>query len=595
MESGDKSIKVSVIVAAYNEEKYIGHTLESVLSQNVDFKYEVLVGDDCSSDGTAKVIKEFADNYPEIIIPFIRDVNLGMTENAMDLIRHAKGEYIAFVEGDDYWIDDDKLMKQCEFLDCHRDYVACFGLCTIVDENDKRQKKLEQYSGFLKRGGDYTIKDFEDYLLPGQTATSMYRKKSFEDMLDKLTKSHFDMSRFIDRHMVLIMMADGKLYNSGEEVSAYRYVMNKNSGSWSSKNDYFSFLNLKNYLEVLKELENLASDFGLKLDFDGRRRYEYDKMRDNCTVFTREEVLTIKKTLLDSSNDRSAMNMFMLKRDLKNILKKFVDCIKQKRIEPFQLKPELNYLEYHVAWHCNLKCKGCGHYSNLQEDPMFSDLGQYEKDLGQLHKFVSNIADIRLMGGEPLLNPELGKFIEVTRKEFPHARIAVASNGILIPSCDDSLMRSMKKYRARFDVTCYPPTYKILDKIREKCSKFGVELIVSDLVNEFFACSDGTETSNAKENWENCESKEYHFLYNGKLAVCGLPILSNVMRDKTQYKGIALPDDVVDIYDPEITSEVLIEKMNSPISMCQYCDKCNKKFFKWEGQYTDYFSAQMLN
>ncbi len=260
-----------------------------------------------------------------------------------------------------------------------------------------------------------------------------------------------------------------------------------------------------------------------------------------------------------------------------------------------QSKPELNYMEYHVTWHCNLKCKGCGHYSNLQATPMFSDLNQYEKDLSQLHRFVRNISCIRLMGGEPLLNPDLKKFIEVTRKEFPFAHIAVASNGLLIPSCDDTLLVLMNKLKIRFDITCYPPTAKILDRIKDRCREFEVELLVSDPVTEFFACSDGSEISDAKGNWNDCESKLNHFLYNGKLAVCGLPILVDVMHEKAQYKGTVSTEDVVDIFESNLTSEKLIEKMNSPITMCKYCDKSNKSFYKWEGQYTQFFSSQMLN
>ncbi len=202
-----------------------------------------------------------------------------------------------------------------------------------------------------------------------------------------------------------------------------------------------------------------------------------------------------------------------------------------------QSKPELNYIEYHVAWHCNLKCKGCGHYSNLQSTPMFSDPDQYERDLKQLHKFVRNISYIRLMGGEPLLNPDLDKFIEITRREFPFACIAVASNGLLIPTCEDSLLVLMNKLEVRFDVTCYPPTAKILDRIKDRCSRFEVELLVSEPVTEFFASSDGSEISDAKDNWDDCESKLFHFLYNGKLAVCGLPILVDVMHEKARYKG----------------------------------------------------------
>ena len=146
--------KVSVVIATYNQEKYIRHTLESVVNQKTNFEFEALVGDDCSTDGTAAVVREFAEKYPDIIVPFIREKNLGMGGNTADLVFRTSGEYVAFIEGDDYWIDDYKLQKQVDFLDSHQDYVACFGLCQIVDENEVRQPDREQYSGFMKEGGD---------------------------------------------------------------------------------------------------------------------------------------------------------------------------------------------------------------------------------------------------------------------------------------------------------------------------------------------------------------------------------------------------------------------------------------------------------
>lgn len=310
----EKSLKVSIVVAAYKEEEYIGHTLESILSQKVDFDYEVIVGDDCSPDGTADVIREYADKYPDKIIPVLRKKNMGMTGNSLDLISRAKGEYIALVEGDDYWIDDNKLQKQVDFLDTHKDYVACFGLCIIVDEDDARHKELEKQSGFLKIGKDYSIKDFEEYLLPGQTATSMYRRADFNDILNQIMNSEFDMSRFIDRHLVLMMLSRGKIYNSGEEIAAYRYVMKKNSGSWSSKNDYYSTTNLMNYLEGLKSLENIAKDIGIELDFDSRRKYEWDKFMNNKKGFNAEDAKLIKKTILGDSNDKFGMTLYRIKR-----------------------------------------------------------------------------------------------------------------------------------------------------------------------------------------------------------------------------------------------------------------------------------------
>ncbi len=301
----NNKIKVSVVVATYNHEKYIGHTLESIVTQKVNFEFEVLVGEDCSTDGTAKIVKEYAEKYPDIIVPFFREKNLGMFGNIPELMTHAKGEYIAFIEGDDYWIDKCKLQKQVDFLDSHKDYVACFGKCIIVDEHDVRNPKREEYNVFKREKGDYTLEEFADYILPGQTATSMYRVLAYAGLQKKLMTAGIDTSRMSDIKQVLCMMSLGKMYNLGEEVAAYRYVRDPNSGSWSSQNDYYSVDNVMQYLEGMKDMEKMAQALGLQLDFDKRRSYELQKLFDKQGTFSKEDTdkirLRIKKDFNSSS------------------------------------------------------------------------------------------------------------------------------------------------------------------------------------------------------------------------------------------------------------------------------------------------------
>ncbi len=316
-----KNIKVSVVVATYNHEKYIRHTLESIVSQKTDFDYEVIVGDDCSSDGTAEIVREYASKYPELIIPVIREKNMGGTSNLLDLLARIRGEYVAFIEGDDYWIDENKLQKQADFLDSHSDYIACFGHCIIVDENENRNEELEKWSGFMKRGGDYTIKDFEEYILPGQTATSMYRKIAYAKLQQKVAEFKIDVSDFIDRDQVLLMLSVGKMYNLGTEVSAYRYVVKPGAGSWSSENDFYSFRTLMNYLDGLKKFEKLAQVLGMKLNFDERRKYEWRKLEDSKKDFSKENYRTIKAKLIDESIDKKKIKAYITREKLKSLLK----------------------------------------------------------------------------------------------------------------------------------------------------------------------------------------------------------------------------------------------------------------------------------
>ena len=313
--------KVSVVIATYNHEKYIRHTLESVVAQKTNFEFEVLVGDDCSTDGTAAIVREFAEKYPDIIVPFIREKNLGMGGNIADLVFRTSGEYVAFIEGDDYWIDNHKLQKQVDFLDSHPDYVACFGLCQIVDENEVRQPDREQYSGFMNEAGEYTIKDFQDYVLPGQTATSMYRKVGYAKLQEKIIKNNIDPRVLIDRSQVLLMLSVGKMYNMGEYFAAYRYVLNAASGSWSSKNDYYSKENVINYLEGMKMMEKIAKAVELDLDFDERRSFELNKLENNASQFNKNDYDEILNKIIDDANNKKYLKDLHKKRQIKRVIK----------------------------------------------------------------------------------------------------------------------------------------------------------------------------------------------------------------------------------------------------------------------------------
>lgn len=296
--------KVSVVIATYNQERFLTHTLESVLQQKVDFDYEVLVGDDCSNDNTYEIVNKYAKLYPERIVPVIRERNLGMTRNVIDLTMRAKGEYIAFIEGDDYWIDNEKLKKQVNFLDSHPDYIACFSRFIVVDENEVRHPEHENYGNYMDKEGEYTIKEFEKYILPGQTATSIYRSSGYEKLQKKFQESGIDVSKITDISHILGMLSIGKMYVMGEYMSAYRFMLNPDSGSWSSKNDSYKIDNLIKYLEGLVFLEKIAKALGLPLDFDDRRTFELNKLYSQGKTFSKYDFNRVKKIIKNDYNSR---------------------------------------------------------------------------------------------------------------------------------------------------------------------------------------------------------------------------------------------------------------------------------------------------
>jgi glycosyltransferase involved in cell wall biosynthesis len=118
--------KLSVMLKAYNHELFIAQAIESAIAQQTSFPFEIVVGDDCSTDRTLEIVREYQTKYPSRIRVLAHERNLGMTRNTMALYAECRGEYVAWLDGDDYWTSPDKLQRQVDFLDANTDYALCF-------------------------------------------------------------------------------------------------------------------------------------------------------------------------------------------------------------------------------------------------------------------------------------------------------------------------------------------------------------------------------------------------------------------------------------------------------------------------------------
>lgn len=127
--------KVSVSLTTYNQERYVGIAIESVLAQVVDFPMELVIADDCSTDRTRGICREYQQKYPQRIRLIERETNLGAVPNYLETFQACAGDYVAFLEGDDFWTDPRKLQKQVEFLDTHPDFAICCHNVSVVDEH----------------------------------------------------------------------------------------------------------------------------------------------------------------------------------------------------------------------------------------------------------------------------------------------------------------------------------------------------------------------------------------------------------------------------------------------------------------------------
>lgn len=252
-------IKVSVLCAAYNHEKFIRSALDGFVMQKTDFAFEVLVHDDASTDKTADIIKEYADKHPQIIKPIFQTENqyskkVSITNDI--LAPMTRGKYIAFCEGDDFWTDENKLRLQVEFLESHPDYIACAHNTTIHDCGGKMKDEL-----MVLQTEEHDVA-FENAVwgMRGtyQTSSLMFRREYLFDMPEfyytALKHGFGDHPRAIWYTLV------GKIRFLPYNMSTYRFRSNPVSWSASMSAPEKLVRHKLHSIEMLESVKKYVSD-----------------------------------------------------------------------------------------------------------------------------------------------------------------------------------------------------------------------------------------------------------------------------------------------------------------------------------------------
>lgn len=268
MTFSEPSVTVSVIVLTYNHSDYIRQALDSILMQKTDFNYEILVGDDASSDGTQEILKEYKERFPDKFRLTLRKENIGASSNAYDLMTSAKGKYLATCEGDDFWTSPHKLQLQVDFLEKNPEFIGCVHKCTVVDENGNRiaGSGIE----WVKEREVFTLKDYQGLYLPGQLATYV-RKNIFlnpEHDYSIIYKAHRMVA---DRVSFLIYLSMGNVYTFSETMSAYRKVAKKGAANVTSISFASNPRRVIEEYDMLLALEKYSAE-ELKLDISFEKR-----------------------------------------------------------------------------------------------------------------------------------------------------------------------------------------------------------------------------------------------------------------------------------------------------------------------------------
>jgi len=147
--------KLSVLLITHNHRKFIAQAIEGVLMQKTNFPFELLIGEDVSTDGTREIVLDYARRFPDIIRLSLPETNLRAYRNFERIFQMSRGEYLAIVEGDDYWSSPDKLQKQADLLDAHPETSICGHRVTVHYEDGSKPDEILPVAA----GGFYTLED----------------------------------------------------------------------------------------------------------------------------------------------------------------------------------------------------------------------------------------------------------------------------------------------------------------------------------------------------------------------------------------------------------------------------------------------------
>lgn len=239
-------ISVDVVVISYNHEAYIEQAITSLVKQNFPGKLRIIIGDDASRDNTPAICQRLYQTYPDRIMLLQTERNLGMMNNFIRVIEACTADYIAFCEGDDYWIDEDKLIKQVSYLEANNEYSLVFSNRIIVNDSGAYLKDD------IYKKNIYSTEDvWEGFIAPTQAIVI----RNLPGLGQFLKVNHNDYGG--DRFLTLYSSFFGKLYKFEDKMAAYR---DSGKGAWSS---YTRIEKFKIYAQELKELHKI---FGLPLN-----------------------------------------------------------------------------------------------------------------------------------------------------------------------------------------------------------------------------------------------------------------------------------------------------------------------------------------
>lgn len=235
MENGD--IAVSVLITFYNNEMYVDECIKSVLRQKCDFAYEIVISDDGSTDGSREKISEWQVRYPKIISVYDmeRDHEINYlgpvraSRSRLNLLHHVRGRYFIFLDGDDYYLSDDKLQIQVDILENHPEYKACGHMMLLENKKTGESKYLPDMSQeYCKSIRKYWKADYI------HTDAILFRSNDIKEINEEILHDDFN-----DNLITFMLLQRGKIFYYPKVMAEYRWT---GEGIWTKQNEYINYL-----------------------------------------------------------------------------------------------------------------------------------------------------------------------------------------------------------------------------------------------------------------------------------------------------------------------------------------------------------------
>lgn len=307
---------LSCHVITYNQKNFIRECLDSVLMQQTNFRFEVVVGDDNSTDGTREILIEYANNFPDIIRLNLRDKRgegIPGKDNFVSTFQLCRGKYISLCDGDDYWTDPNKLQKQIDFLEANDDYAICFH--RVNELEDGKALSLSNLISSVKEE-TYTIED----LASGNfihTASVVFRNG-----LRKKLPAWFIKSPAGDYPLHMLNARHGKIKYFPEPMAVYRF----HGGSIWSSTSYIT--QIKKLIVVLNYLiEEFEGDKSV-VDKLSRQKFKYlsDIIND---LMNKEGIVQFNKSLIEGETVNPGFLKYWLEDSLPKLMEHKMEVAKK--------------------------------------------------------------------------------------------------------------------------------------------------------------------------------------------------------------------------------------------------------------------------